>query len=203
MTKNILTALFIIFTHTLWGQPITLINKTVSDQNCKTLYIGIENVLLINQNNSIRIEPQSGVELEQNKLTIKPRSAGQLTVVFLTDSGEIPITFDVKRIPDLIPVISGQFNGKINKDVLLIEKSISLKTTNNDSFFVNFDVVSFTVKFDSKTYDIKGNRFSDEILNELNSTKPGDTIFISSIVGHNNDVDKTINISSNYFFNIN
>lgn len=86
---------------------------------------------------------------------------------------------------------------------MLTEKSISLRTTNNDSFFANYDVVSFTAKFNSKAFDIKGNRFSNEILNELNSAKPGDTIFISSIVGHNNDVDKTINIRSNYFFNIN
>ncbi|MEO7047919.1 MAG: GldM family protein [Ferruginibacter sp.] len=202
MTKNIMIVLFIIFTQSLSGQSVNLINKTVSDKNCKTLYIGVENELLVTNDNSIGIEPQPGVSLEKNKLTVRPKSEGKLTIVFLTDKGKIPMDFDVRRIPDLIPIIAGQDNRQISKDVILAENLISLKTNDNNSFFAKYDIVSFTAKFKSKTFDIEGNKFSTEILKELDNAKAGDTITITSLVAHNNDVNKTINLNSNYAYNI-
>jgi hypothetical protein len=202
MTKNIMIVLFIIFTQSSSGQSVNLINKTVSDKNCKTLYIGVENELLVISHNSIGIEPQPGVTLEQNKLTVQPKSVGQLTIVFLTDKGKIPMAFDVRRIPDPIPVIAGQYNRQINKDIILSENLISLKTNDDNSFFAKYEIVSFTAKFKGKIFDINGNKFSNEILKELDKAKAGDTITITSLVAHNNDVNKTINLNSNYAYNI-
>jgi hypothetical protein len=202
MTKNIMIVLFIIFTQSSSGQSVNLINKTVSDKNCKTLYIGVENELLVISHNSIGIEPQPGVTLEQNKLTVQPKSVGQLTIVFLTDKGKIPMAFDVRRIPDPIPVIAGQDNRQINKDIILAENLISLKTNDDNSFFAKYEIVSFTAKFKGKIFDINGNKFSNEILKELDKAKAGDTITITSLVAHNNDVNKTINLNSNYAYNI-
>lgn len=194
MTKNVLILLFIIFSQSLIAQPINLINKTVSDKNSKTLYIGVENELFVTDYNSISIEPQFGVTLQQNKLTVRPKNVGELTIVFLTDKGKVPMAFDVKRIPDPIPVIGGQDNRQISKDVLLAENLISLKTNNDNSFFANYDIVSFTAKIKNKTFDIHGNKFSSEILNELNFSKLGDTITITSVIGHNKDVNKSITL---------
>ena len=202
MTKNIMIVFFIIFTQTSSGQSVNLINKTVSDKNCKILYIGVENELLVIGDNTIGIEPQPGVTLEQNKLTVQPKSVGQLTIVFLTDKGKIPMAFDVRRIPDPIPVIAGQDNRQINKDIILAENLISLKTNDDNSFFAKYEIVSFTAKFKGKIFDINGNKFSTEIFKELDNAKAGDTITITSLVAHNNDVNKTINLNSNYAYNI-
>jgi len=202
MTKNIIIVLFILFTQSSVGQSVHLINKTVSDKNCKTLYIGVENEFLVNSNNPIDIEPQAGVAIKQNKLTFRPTSVGQITIVFLTDKNKIPVVFDVKKIPDPILFIAGQDNRQIRKDVLLAEDSISLISNSDKSFFKNYEIVSFTAKFKSKIFDIRGNKFSIEILKELDNVKPGDTITITSLVAHNDDVNKTFNLNGDYTYNI-
>ena len=51
MKMNLLIVVFLIFTQYSWGQSINLINKTVSDKNSKTLYIGIDNELTITKCN--------------------------------------------------------------------------------------------------------------------------------------------------------
>ena len=202
MKKNFLIVVFIIFTQYSWGQSINLINNTVSNKNSKTLYIGVENELFINSENPINIQPQIGVTLEQNKLTVRPTSIGKLTIVFLSDKSKIPMTFNVTRIPDPIPVIGGQENRQICKDVLLADNSISLKTNNDNSFFANYDIISFSVKFKDKIFDIKGNKFSTDILRELDSAKTDDTFTIASLVGRNKEINKTINLNSNYSYKI-
>ncbi len=202
MKKNLLIALFVIFSQYSWGQSINLINKTVSDKNSKTLYIGVENEFIISNENPITVQPQMGVTIDHNKIIIRPTSIGQLTIVFIANNGKIPINFNVTRMPNPLPVIGGQDSRQISKDVLLTDNSISLKTTEGNSFFMNYGITSFTLTFKDKSYDIKGNKFSTEILSEFNSAKIGDTFSIASLVFINNDINKTLNLNSKYAYSI-
>ena len=201
MKMNLLIV-FLLLTGYSWGQSINLVNKTVSNKNSKTIYIGVENEFTITGENKISVQPQWGVSLDQNKLKVRATSVGELTILFITDKDKIPIAFNVARVPDPIPVIGRHDGRQINKNILLADNAISLKSNNENSFFYNYDIISFSVKFRNKTFDFKGNKFSTEILTELNNANTGDALTIASFVARNDDLNKTINVNSNYTFNI-
>ena len=138
MKKAIFLCLFVFLNSSLlWGQHIKLTNKTLSDKNSRTLYIGVNNEFEIQCETLKGIFPQNGVLLDQNKLSIRPTTVGKLTIVILTKEGENPISFDVRRVPDPVPVVVGESAREIFKKSLSSQSQLSLRAFNNDDSFQN------------------------------------------------------------------
>lgn len=119
--------MFVLSASLLFGQQISLINKTASDKSSKILYLGLDNELEVQCETLKGIVPQSGVSLTQNKLSIKPTVIGKLTIVILTNNGENPITFDVRVVPDPIPVVTGHPSKEIIKIYFQVKVSYQLR----------------------------------------------------------------------------
>jgi hypothetical protein len=187
----------------LFSQHISLINKTLSDKSCKTLYLGIDNELEIQCETLKGILPQSGVSLKQNKLSIKPSLIGKLTIVILTNNGENPITFDVKAIPEPIPVVTGQPTKEIIKISLSSQIQLSIKTFNNeDTFFDNYKIVSFQATLNGVDYDITGDIFSTELKSAIIDAKNNDVLAITDIKSFNEEINKSVKINGSFNFKI-
>jgi hypothetical protein len=204
MKKAIFLCLFVFLTAAiLFGQQIQLTNMTLSDRNSRTLYVGVVNELEIQCETLKGIMPQSGVSLVQNKLDIRPATVGKLTIVFLTKDGENPISFDVKTVPDLVPVIAGHTTKEIFKNSLSGESQLSLMTIENgDTFFDNYKIVSFQATLNGIKYEITGAGFPTELRTAIINAKHDDLLAITDIKGLNEEINKSVKINGSYLFTI-
>lgn len=204
MKKATFLCLFVfLFASILFSQQITLINKTLSDKTSKTLYIGLENELEIQCETLKGIIPQSGVSLTQNKLSIKTNVIGKLTIVILTNHGEKPITFDVRVIPEPIPVVSGQPSKEIIKNLLSNQSHLSIKSRNNDdTFFDKYEITSFQATLNGIAYEVTGDRFSTELESAIIDAKNNDVLAITDIKSFNEEIKKSFKINGSFNFKI-
>lgn len=204
MKKNIFLCLFgFLSASFLFSQQITLINKILSDKTSRILYIGIDNELEIQCETLKGVLPQSGVSLAQNKLRIQPSVIGKLTIVILTNNGENPIVFDVRTLPEQIPVVTGQPTHEIIKNLLSSQSQVSFKTMNNeDTFFDNYKIVSFQATLNGVAYEITGDSFSTELASAIMDAKNNDVLTITSINSFNQEINKSVKITGSYNFKI-
>ena len=187
----------------LLSQQIKLTNKTVSDKNCRTLYIGVDNEFEVHGETFKAILPKEGVILTQNKIIVRPTIPGKFTIVFLTNDGDIPISFDVIKLPNPIAVIAGQFNNELINKSQLNQSQVTIKSSNNnDLFFDNYKVASFIATLNGTNYQIIGNSFSSELSTAITNSKTDDLITISDIRGFNDKISKSININVKFSFKI-
>jgi len=203
MKKAIFLCLFVFLTTTLVsGQKISFTNKTLGDKNSRTLYIGIDNKLEIHGESFKGILPQAGVFLTQNIIKIRPATIGKLTIVFLTKNGEDPIVFNVKRVPDPIPVVAGQPANEIINRSLLDQSQVTIKSYNDDTFFEHYKVISFNATVNGSKYEVSGNSFSGELRSAITNLKTDDLIAISDVRVYNEENSTSINIKGDYLFKI-
>jgi len=203
MKKAIFLCLFVFLTTTLVsGQKISFTNNTLGDKNSRTLYIGIDNKLEIHGESFKGIFPQAGVFLTQNIIKIRPATIGKLTIVFLTKNGEDPIVFNVKRVPDPIPVVAGQPTNEIINRSLLDQSHLTIKSYNDDTFFEHYKVSSFNATVNGSKYEVSGNSFSGELRSAITNLKTDDLIAISDVRVYNEENSTSINIKGDYLFKI-
>jgi GldM C-terminal domain len=204
MKKIIFLCLVVFLTPTLlFSQQIKLINKTVSDKNSRTLYIGVDNELEVQCETFKGVLPKEGVFLKQNNIKVRPTTVGNFTIVFLTNDGENPISFDVVRVADPIPVFAGQSDNQIINKSLLNQSQLTIKSSHNqNNFFENYKVVSFIAKLNGTNYEVTGNSFSSELTSAIANSKTDDLLAISDVRGYNEEISKSINIKGNFSFKI-
>src|SRR5436190_13869667 len=102
-----LTSVAFVLNTSLIAQTIYLTNNTGSDKNSKTVYIGIENNFKIEGETFEGTIPQDDFSVKANVLTIRPSKIGKLTVSFLTKEGEMPVTFEVRTLPEVTVLVAG------------------------------------------------------------------------------------------------
>lgn len=204
MKKNIFLSLVVFLsTSLLFSQQIKLINKTVSDKNSRTIYLGVDNEFEIQSENFKGIQPQDGVLLAENIIKIFPKVIGKFTINFLTNEGEYPISFNVRTIPNPMPALNGQTTKEIFKNSIVNQKQLSLKNLNDDdTFFDNYKIVSFHANLDGTSYEISGDNFSNELITAINKTKNDAIFVISDIKAFNEAVNKGIDIKSVFSYKI-
>ena len=203
MKKASFLCLFVLSASLLFGQQISLINKTTSDKSSKILYLGLDNELEVQGETLKGIVPQSGVSLTQNKLSIKTNVIGKLTIVILTNHGENPITFDVRVIPEPIPVVTGQPGKEIIKNLLSSQSQLSIKTRNNDdTFFDKYKITSFQATLNGIAYEVTGDRFSTELESAIIDAKNNDVLAITEIKSFNEEIKKSFKINGSFNFKI-
>lgn len=204
MKKAIFLCLFVFLSSSLlWAQHIKLTNKTLGDKSSRTLYIGIDNEFEIQCETLKGILPKYGVSLAQNKLIIRTATVGKFTIVILTKEGENPISFDVRRVPDPIPVVAGESAREIFKNLLSSQNQLSLRALNNDdTFYDHFKIVSFLATLNGTNYEITGDSFSPELKSAILNAKYEDTLSISNIKSYNDAINKSININGSFSFKI-
>jgi gliding motility-associated protein GldM len=92
--------------------------------------------------------------------------------------------FRVKRVPDPTAEIAGQTNGKIDKNTLLAAGAI-IPVMKDFEFEMYFQVTAFTfatiINGDYLPKNIRGNRFTPEIINMLRNARHGQKFFFENI----------------------
>ncbi len=92
--------------------------------------------------------------------------------------------FRIKRVPDPIAEIAGQTNGMINKSTLLAAGAI-IPTMKDFEFDLYFRVTSYTfstlINGDWIPKNIKGNRFTPEVIRLIRNASPNQKFFFENI----------------------
>ena len=201
MKKTIVLSLVVLLSTTSSiSQDLVLLNKTASDKNSKIIYIGIENVFEIQGQSLKGIVPKQGVIIKGNKLKIQPTTVGKLPIIFITGEEQKQIDFIVKRVPDITLVLEGQTKEEIQKG---IQGQITFKSTNDeDGFFADHKVVSYTATFGGKTYEISGNKFPSDLISAIGNTKNSDVLTISDVKGSDGKGNKSVNLHGPFEFKV-
>jgi hypothetical protein len=186
------------------GQTIGIVNKTVSDENSRTVYIGINNVFMLNDKDIsiVQQEDRATVTLNGNgKLEIKPMRLGLLTVNFSKNNQIVPISFEVKSLPQICPFLGGQVSKNVEKEKLADHSYLSCFSDINDNFFNGYEVKSFTAIINRKEFQ-SGALFTEELKKVISESNTGDTLVISNFILYNDKIQKTVsaNTGSSFIF---
>ena len=203
MIKAVVIFCFSIFTAFLSsGQSIGIVNKTVSDEKSRTVYIGIDNVFMLNDKyiSIVEQEDRATVTLNDNgKLEIKPMRPGLLTVKFLRNNQIIPVSFEVKYLPQISPFLGGQVSKNVDKEKLADHSYLTCFGDINDNYFYGYEVKSFTAIIKGKEFQ-SGALFTEELKKVISESNTGDTLVISNFILYNNKIQKTVSTTTGSSF---
>lgn len=177
---------------------------SISSDNNRVLYAGIENPLTIAVDN-----------ISANKISAKSDN-GTLTgengrYNFYTDTGSVAnftlykkgstesigiMTFYIRQLPDPTPLIGGYKGGDIPSAVLRAQAGI--RTDRHYPYGRGLPVTSFTVSiirnnnYVFREINNEGNMFNEEVQNAFKQLKGGDSIVINNIFAKRHDGTLTI-----------
>ena len=204
--KRIITILLLGFCLTSFAQDKRFVLKAdeLIDPDLKMLYIGIDNPIIIENNNDTNIfltmdegfcrrwkendsllyyiaRPESGSKNATIKILKKTQSD-----TLLLDS----VNFTVLRIPDPIPLFGNLADTEATVNILMLQNEI--KTFMPCYFKLLFRISSFTLSSVKLDGSIERVSSSSNIITEvqkqmINNLKPGDLIYIEDITCRNRD----------------
>jgi len=168
---------------------------SISLTKMNVLYVGVDNpvVVAVSGYNSDEIEvsvldeaAKITVTGEKGQYILNPKRPGTLTMVVKAKGVVVQeAMFRVKAMPDPAAMVAGKKGGKIEKDVLLEQKEISVVMENFD-FDLKFTIQSFTFSTTNKkgyyrSLPVQGSVFSQELLNLFKNIKSGERFNIEDI----------------------
>ncbi len=176
---------------------------TVAPLKMNVFYIGVENPVSITSPGLAeqQIKPQisSGkLYRKGNNWMVKidnkvPGNKVYVSATAKIDGRQVSLgksEFRVKRVPDPIAEVAGQTNGKIDKNILLAAGAI-IPDMKDFEFDLYFTVTSYTfatiLNGDWIPKNIRGNRFTPEMINIIRNAKHKQKFFFENIVAKGPD----------------
>jgi hypothetical protein len=195
MTRTFLTIIILLVVGIGKSQDISIANEKMN-----IFYKGIANPISFAANGvskkSLIIKANNGtISKDYGYYTFRPDSIGKAEIiVYKKVQGKLKEVgrkaFRVKAIPDPITKVGPSAGGRIVTAVLKAQQYIRADIENFD-IHVRIPIDSFTIcitRGDScyyKELQNFGNKFNDEIVNELSKIQKGDTVIFKNIFGRN------------------
>jgi len=170
-------------------------SAVVSATKMNVFYLGVDNPVEISVSgvpgNKIRANASNGVlEPKGNSYIMKPKRQGNCIVTVTAEiEGKWTTVatkdFRVKTVPDPFATVNGQRGGAITKQLLMAQSGV-IATMPEDFEFeypikvTEFSVVALVQGF-VREQKVKGNLFSQEVKNMINSLNKGNTFYIQDI----------------------
>jgi len=124
------------------------------------------------------VRPNPGKAGLKSIVTVSANINGEVRRI---GSGE----FRIKRVPDPIAMVAGKSDGKIRKNVLLVQRAVFAEMGDDFDFDLEFKVTSFTVSIIKGGYlqdaRSKNNKFTKEQMDLIKSVGRGGRVFIENI----------------------
>jgi len=141
------------------GQAIQLQNQW--NKNSDTIYIGVENVIKMSGSlkDLVRVESdQAAIKLNGSAFSIFPTYPGTVKIELITATGKTESVFTSVYFPSVNAVFQDK-NGKESSSVKIVDlpqlKGLVVKSSANNAFFNNFEIVSFVVSCNGKSYEFQ------------------------------------------------
>jgi gliding motility-associated protein GldM len=171
---------------------------TVSAEKMNVFYIGVDNPVdamgggLTDATTEVAISNGSISKLSTGRYNVRVNSPGKTTVSVyqIAKDGKKLIgskEFRVKRVPDPIAKINGQVEGIRNLDKNIFVSAGGLIASLKDfDFDLTVKISSFKLQISrsgeiSNSMASNGNRFTDDMMNQIKRCKKGDKVWITEI----------------------
>ena len=165
------------------GQTIQLQNQW--NKNSDTIYIGVENVIKMSGSlkDLLRIESdQAAVKWNGNSFSIFPTYPGTVKIELITTTGKTESAFTSVYFPSLSAVFKDK-NGKESSSLKIGDlpqlKGLVVKCSTNNNFFNDFEILSFVVSCNGKSYEFQGASLDNS--KELLTLDQGDILHLEKV----------------------
>ena len=161
------------------AQVFEIRNLTVSDENSKTIYIGIHNKFKVPDLTAIpsAASKKTKITLKEDTLDLVPNFFGTEILTFHAKNGIQQVSFTIKRMPDMFLWISGSTDKSILKKEFLKAPQFSLAP--NDLFFKDFFLDSTILELNGKTFQINNGVLPNNLIPAIEGAKNGDRLEIN------------------------
>lgn len=186
---------------------------TVSADAMNVMYIGVDNPISVLAGGAT--EDNTKVTITNGTLTKDPskgpgrynarvNSPGKAVIsVYITNKGLDKLMgsyeFRVKKVPDPVARVNGQAVGtsKIEKNTLVNAAGLVVSMPDFE-FQMNISVSSFTMQIArnnelTAVYTSNSNRFTDDMINQINRCRRGDKIYIENIMARMPEGNRPLN----------
>lgn len=168
MKNMFLSALFMLmFAGLAVAQSPMLKNITFGDESSEVLYIGVNNMLELTDSTIIPIA-QEGMTIQNDTLIIRPTSSSDYIINLQTADSIAPVVYQVKLLPEPRPFFTGQDSNMVSIAGLDTATQLLVQgPEENKDFFNDWEITSFNVEYAGQTFEQKGNKLSEELLEAL------------------------------------
>jgi hypothetical protein len=188
------------------GQAITVENTWI--KGSKILYIGLENVLILNGKieNIRSVDADKGsVQRRSDSLIVKPAQPGPIQLKIKTKDQDLSFVFNVVYFPmfSLILTDDSSDHKDVRKEDILNAKNIYLKTSKSDiKLFEDYLVTESVLNINDKNFHSAGNNLSPEAKEAISNLKVGGIIKVEQVSAKSKSTGKEIKLRANQTFTI-
>jgi hypothetical protein len=164
---------------------------SISASKMNVLYAGLKNPIEISYSGTLQSVKFSGCVVSGSgaqRNVVPPTSMIGKTVdaTVTTSEGSSKMTFRVKKVPDpYIKIGANIFGGKRSKAELTANPALIVKMSEDFAFDLKWTVISYSVDVNEKnkieTINCSGPKFSQELIDKINSASAGTVFTFSNI----------------------
>jgi hypothetical protein len=200
----LITGLFAMLTAN--AQVVRLLNIAQSDQTNRTIYVGIENKLLMQpaiDTSRIRVA-EAEWRVNGDTLVVRPTRTGIILCTLQTETGNTEVRLTSRMLPQIRLILEGHFATKIIKGRYEPSQRLILESDNDpEGYLRNMRVMSFLAVINNDSYINNGNTINPELRERIRRAPNKSMLSISRVLYRNILTGATYTIANTHRYTIN
>lgn len=196
--RNFLFCIFISVNAPAFAQDIALQNNW--QKNSNTLYIGVQNTLLISGDASTVVavtSPSASVKQNRDSLMINVHKPGTVLIhIELKDGSRHSFTYQSFYLPPFqVQLFKGntRFENRIDQADLQSGCRIEVLNTEN-TLYTDYEITGFNISVDKETFILAGNTISKDKIPVIATIREGNRFIITGVSLFNKATGKKMQV---------
>lgn len=188
------------------AQTVRLLNSGQSDPNNRTIYVGIENRLLMQPAiDSSRIKvAEANWRVNGDTLIVRPTRTGIILCTLQTETGNTEVRLTSRMMPEIKLILEGHFATKILKGRYEPSQRMILVSDNDpEGYLRNMRVISFLAVINNDSYVNNGDTINPELRERIRRAPQKSMLSISRVLYRNVLTGMTYTIANTHRYTIN
>ena len=190
------------------AQNITITNRWA--KGSKTIYIGIQNQLIIKGNTTAITQinsPARSTYRVGDTLIVSPPNRGLFVIEIETTDAKKSFTFEADYFPAFIIALTDSIysdQSAVSKQDVLKSGALHIAGSKNsgDRLFDTFTLIQYALSIDGKHYYVKGKHFSKDVIKAISNLEIGSIISVDDFILYNNDTAQSLSLKAPQAFKI-
>jgi hypothetical protein len=188
------------------AQTVRLLNIAQSDQNNRTIYVGIENKLMMQPavDTSMIKVAEAAWYVNGDTLSVRPTRTGIILCTIQTESGKTEVRLVSKMMPQIRLILEGHFATKIIKGRYEPSQRLILESDNDpEGYLRNMRVVSFLAVINNDSFVNNGDTINPELRERIRRAPQKSMLSISRVLYRNVLTGMTYTIANTHRYTLN
>lgn len=187
------------------AQTVRLLNIAQSDQNNRTIYVGIENKLIMQpavDTSLIKVQEASW-RVNGDTLIVRPTRTGIIHVILQSETNTTDVRLTAKMLPKIDLILEGHFPHKIIKGRFEPSQRLVLVSDRDpEGYLRNMRVVSFLAVINNDSFVNMGETINPALLERIRRAPNQSMISISRVLYRNMLTGATYTIANTHRYTI-